>query len=159
MIVGSVKHLDVSGDRASMPARRYFYVDHREAATRNGEEENVHRAGYGRLFVLAMSVVRDRMLPFLYLVSGAAVAVFLYRYFSSKKNVKFLEDPEVKYSVPLFEKKELSHDTRLFRFKLPSENHRLGLPVGQHINLITRVSLSTFQEPLITLVTSRISVL
>ena len=87
-----------------------------------------------------MSIIRDRMLPLLYLASGAAVAVFLYKYFWTKKNVKFLEDPEVKYSVPLQEKKELSHDTRLFRFKLPSDNHRLGLPVGQHLNLITRVS-------------------
>jgi len=38
-------------------------------------------------------------------------------------------------SLPLKERKELSHDTRLFRFALPSEQHVLGLPVGQHLFL------------------------
>ena len=29
----------------------------------------------------------------------------------------------------------LSHDTRRFRFALPTDEHILGLPVGQHIYL------------------------
>ncbi|GBF95145.1 hypothetical protein Rsub_07729 [Raphidocelis subcapitata] len=33
----------------------------------------------------------------------------------------------------LAEKINVSHDTRLFRFALPSPHHRLGLPVGRHI--------------------------
>jgi cytochrome-b5 reductase len=37
--------------------------------------------------------------------------------------------------LPLVEKEVLSHDTRRFRFGLPSERHVLGLPVGQHISL------------------------
>lgn len=37
--------------------------------------------------------------------------------------------------LPLIEKESLSHDTRRFRFGLPSEKHALGLPVGQHISL------------------------
>lgn len=37
--------------------------------------------------------------------------------------------------LPLVEKEALSHDTRLFRFALPSPEHVLGLPVGQHISL------------------------
>ncbi|KAF1317752.1 Nadh-cytochrome b5 reductase, partial [Globisporangium splendens] len=37
--------------------------------------------------------------------------------------------------LPLIEKESLSHDTRRFRFALPSEKHVLGLPVGQHISL------------------------
>lgn len=37
--------------------------------------------------------------------------------------------------LPLTEKEALSHDTRRFRFALPSEKHVLGLPVGQHISL------------------------
>ncbi|CCI45577.1 unnamed protein product [Albugo candida] len=37
--------------------------------------------------------------------------------------------------LPLVEKERLSHDTRRFRFALPSKNHVLGLPVGQHITL------------------------
>lgn len=35
----------------------------------------------------------------------------------------------------LIEKEILSHDTRRFRFALPSKHHILGLPVGQHISL------------------------
>ena len=30
---------------------------------------------------------------------------------------------------------QVSHDTRRFRFALPSEDHKLGLPVGQHVYL------------------------
>jgi cytochrome-b5 reductase len=37
--------------------------------------------------------------------------------------------------LPLIEKEMLSHDTRRFRFALPTEKHVLGLPVGQHISL------------------------
>lgn len=33
----------------------------------------------------------------------------------------------------LIEKIEISHDTRLFKFKLQSPDHRLGLPVGYHM--------------------------
>jgi len=35
--------------------------------------------------------------------------------------------------LPLESRKELSDDTRLFRFALPTKEHRLGLPVGQHL--------------------------
>jgi cytochrome-b5 reductase len=48
---------------------------------------------------------------------------------------KTLTDPAVKVSLPLVERKELSHDTHLFRFALPSKEHVLGLPVGQHVTL------------------------
>lgn len=37
-----------------------------------------------------------------------------------------------KMAVPLIEKEVLSHDSRRFRFELPSQNHKLGLPVGKH---------------------------
>jgi len=36
---------------------------------------------------------------------------------------------------PLVDKKILSHDTRRFTFSLPSPNHKLGLPIGQHMTL------------------------
>jgi len=35
--------------------------------------------------------------------------------------------------MPLIEKEELSHDTRRFRFGLQSQEHELGLPIGQHL--------------------------
>lgn len=49
--------------------------------------------------------------------------------------LKTLEDPNEKYFLPLIEKEEITHDTRKYRFGLPSKEHVLGLPVGQHIHL------------------------
>ena len=37
------------------------------------------------------------------------------------------------------EKIELSSNTRLFRFALQSPNHRLGLPIGQHMFFYAKV--------------------
>lgn len=56
-----------------------------------------------------------------------------------KKNPVLLVDPVVKYSVPLIRKDVISHDTRKFRFGLPTEDHVLGLPTGQHIHLTTKI--------------------
>jgi len=36
-------------------------------------------------------------------------------------------------TLPLESRTEISHDTRVFRFALPSKEHELGLPVGQHL--------------------------
>lgn len=54
--------------------------------------------------------------------------------------LKTLQDPNDKYLLPLIEKEELSHDTRRFRFGLPSKQHILGLPIGQHIHLIATIN-------------------
>uniref|UniRef100_A0A8C6WGF4 NADH-cytochrome b5 reductase n=1 Tax=Neogobius melanostomus TaxID=47308 RepID=A0A8C6WGF4_9GOBI len=51
-----------------------------------------------------------------------------------------LQDPAVKYSLRLIDKQEISHDTKKFRFGLPSESHILGLPVGQHVYLSAKVN-------------------
>lgn len=80
-----------------------------------------------------------------------ALVVGVYWYWSSKQRkrgektkddvvVKTLVDPTEKYCLPLLEKIELSHDTRRFRFRLPSPNHCLGLPIGQHINLVATIN-------------------
>lgn len=57
----------------------------------------------------------------------------------SKKKVA-LKDPNVKYPFELVFKEELTHDTRKFRFALPSEGHVLGLPLGQHIYLSAKIN-------------------
>ncbi|KAH3902776.1 probable NADH-cytochrome b5 reductase 1 [Saccharomycodes ludwigii] len=36
---------------------------------------------------------------------------------------------------PLISKTVLSHNTAIYRFKLPNETDRLGLPIGQHISI------------------------
>lgn len=58
-----------------------------------------------------------------------------------------LKDNQTKYPLKLVEKRNLSHDTRLFRFELPSKNHILGLPVGQHIHLSAMVNDSLVVRP------------
>ncbi|CAH2062918.1 unnamed protein product, partial [Iphiclides podalirius] len=56
----------------------------------------------------------------------------------SKKLVA-LVDPNTKYPLPLIEREEINHDTRRFRFGLPSSEHVLGLPIGQHIHLSVKI--------------------
>ena len=57
-----------------------------------------------------------------------------------KLKLKTLEDPNEKYMLPLIEKEEISHDTRKYRFELPTNEHILGLPVGQHIYLSATIN-------------------
>ncbi|RXG56199.1 NADH-cytochrome b5 reductase 2 [Armadillidium vulgare] len=71
-------------------------------------------------------------------VVGTAIIAKLY--LGRKRGAPItLKDPNVKYSLELIEKEEISHDTRRFRFRLPSNEHVLGLPIGQHIYLSARV--------------------
>ena len=75
-------------------------------------------------------------------VLTALVGAFtVYKLMSPKKEsgpLVALVDPQVKYPFELVFKEELTHDTRLFRFALPSEQHVLGLPLGQHIYLLVK---------------------
>lgn len=77
---------------------------------------------------------------------GATVALIggfvIYKIIFSQKDGKkvSLVDPQVKYPFELVFKKELTHDTRLMRFALPSKDHVLGLPLGQHIYLSTKIN-------------------
>jgi cytochrome-b5 reductase len=60
---------------------------------------------------------------------------------SNKSNKKIaLKDSAIKYPFELVSKEEISHDTRRFRFALPSAEHVLGLPIGQHIYLSTKIN-------------------
>jgi len=81
----------------------------------------------------------------------------------SPKQLKALIDPQTKYPLKLIERHVISHDTRRFRFALPSPEHVLGislnnpqillsfflmnmfsyiigLPIGQHVYLSARVN-------------------
>jgi cytochrome-b5 reductase len=44
-------------------------------------------------------------------------------------------DPNVWQPLQLLDRKVLTHNTRRFRFVLPHEDQKLGLPVGQHISI------------------------
>lgn len=48
---------------------------------------------------------------------------------------KLFLDPKVWKKIRLVHKREISHDSRIFRFALPYEDQFLGLPVGYHIYL------------------------
>lgn len=77
------------------------------------------------------------------LVAVAVVAltvVYLMTKPNGQETSKTLKDPTVKYALPLVEKEDISHDTKRFRFGLPSPSHVLGLPVGQHVYLSAKVN-------------------
>jgi cytochrome-b5 reductase len=69
-----------------------------------------------------------------------AVVARLYLSRRRKSPPRTLEDPNVKYSLRLIDKEKVSHDTRRFRFALPSAEHILGLPIGQHIYLTAKIN-------------------
>lgn len=67
---------------------------------------------------------------------------------SNNRNViTALKNPDIKYSFALAHKEDISHDTRLFRFQLPSAKHVLGLPVGQHIYLTAHINGELVKRP------------
>jgi nitrate reductase (NAD(P)H) len=49
-------------------------------------------------------------------------------------------DPRKAQKLPLVEKIEVSHDTRIFRFGLPHPEMRLGLPTGCHMFLRAKIN-------------------
>lgn len=87
-----------------------------------------------------------KILPVLAAVGTIAAIGFAVKLYISKvdgqkkkKNPVLLVDPIVKYPVPLIKKDIISHDTRRFRFGLPTPEHVLGLPTGQHIHLTAKI--------------------
>jgi cytochrome-b5 reductase len=77
----------------------------------------------------------DLLLP-LAAVAVIAIAAILYflTVMNKEKHPIALTPDFQKY--PLIDKKIISHDTRRFTFALPSENHKLGLPIGQHMTIM-----------------------
>ncbi|XP_053246711.1 NADH-cytochrome b5 reductase 2 isoform X1 [Podarcis raffonei] len=75
------------------------------------------------------------------MVVAISVALLVFKPMASrkKKGPITLQDPNIKYALCLREREEISHDTRRFRFELPSSKHILGLPVGQHVYLSAKV--------------------
>ncbi|CAG2210830.1 E1.6.2.2 [Mytilus edulis] len=71
-------------------------------------------------------------------VTAILAKIFLFGN-KKKKSPVTLEKPDQKYPLKLIDREEVSPDTRRFRFALPSPEHILGLPVGQHIYLTVRI--------------------
>jgi len=74
-------------------------------------------------------------------VTAILAKIFLPGIFGVKKKSPpvTLKDATLKYPLKLVDKEVISHDTRKYRFALPSPEHILGLPVGQHIYLTARI--------------------
>ncbi|XP_060831722.1 NADH-cytochrome b5 reductase 3 isoform X2 [Bombus pascuorum] len=92
-----------------------------------------------------MSNLRSLFVSVLAAVGTVAVIGLAVKFYNSwrsdkkKKSPILLVDPLVKYSLPLIQKDILSHDTRKFRFALPTSDHILGLPIGQHVHLTVKI--------------------
>ncbi|KAL9929525.1 NADH-cytochrome b5 reductase 3-like [Glossina fuscipes fuscipes] len=89
-------------------------------------------------------------------VVGAAIIHYLINKKAAKKprpepnrtvRLRTLVDANDKYQLPLIEKEIISHDTRRFRFGLPSHQHILGVPVGHHIHLIATIDNDLVTRP------------
>ncbi|KAI9913349.1 hypothetical protein PsorP6_006688 [Peronosclerospora sorghi] len=91
--------------------------------------------------LLAMLDGDFRVLLGVAIVAGTTVLVLLFNFKPRETTPVTLQAPPKPgdspptVHLPLVEKEKLSHDTRRFRFALPSPRHILGLPVGQHISL------------------------
>ncbi|XP_072522334.1 NADH-cytochrome b5 reductase 1 [Salminus brasiliensis] len=81
------------------------------------------------------------------LVVSTVVFVGYFYLGKKKKPLVTLVDPSEKYKLRLIDKEVLSHDTRKFRFALPSPEHILGLPVGKHVYLSARIDGSLIVRP------------
>lgn len=92
-----------------------------------------------------------KTVPVLIGVGVVAVTAILAKMFlfsgKKKQSPVTLKDSTVKYPLKLVDKEVISHDTRRFRFALPSPEHILGLPVGQHIYLSCKVNKELVIRP------------
>jgi cytochrome-b5 reductase len=68
-------------------------------------------------------------------VIGVLAVILIIGYFGSKNKHPIALTSEFK-KYTLIDKKIISHDTRRFTFALDSPNHKLGLPIGQHMTLM-----------------------
>lgn len=80
------------------------------------------------------SLFENELVPLIAALALAAVVAVIYFTQKIDRNPIALSTEFKKY--PLIDKKIISHDTRRFTFGLPTDQHRLGLPIGQHMTLM-----------------------
>ncbi|XP_057332663.1 NADH-cytochrome b5 reductase 3 isoform X1 [Microplitis mediator] len=86
-------------------------------------------------------MINTRTLAIVGAVGTIIIGVTIHYLIRKKKKAGILlEDPLTKYKLPLIEKEVISHDTRRFRFALPTSQHVLGLPIGQHVHLSAEIN-------------------
>nr|XP_035945117.1 NADH-cytochrome b5 reductase 2 isoform X1 [Halichoerus grypus] len=82
---------------------------------------------------------RDPSLLLAVTIIGVTVVLLALRNMNSRRRHTTLQDSETKYPLPLIEKEQITHNTRRFRFGLPSPDHVLGLPVGNYVHLLAKI--------------------
>ncbi|XP_028015706.1 NADH-cytochrome b5 reductase 2 isoform X1 [Eptesicus fuscus] len=84
---------------------------------------------------------RDPSLLLAVAVIGLTVLLLALKNMNSRRRqlTITLQNPETKYPLPLIEKEQITHNTRRFRFALPSTEHVLGLPVGNYVHLLANI--------------------
>lgn len=58
----------------------------------------------------------------------------------ASENLVTLQGPETFVPLTLSKKIKISPDTFLFRFAFPTEEHKLGLPIGQNIQVRANIN-------------------
>ncbi|PNY24736.1 NADH-cytochrome b5 reductase [Tolypocladium capitatum] len=84
----------------------------------------------GALLLVGTLIVKRDWLPYS-VVLALALGTYNFWNFQIKKVLK----PDVFQEFELQEKTVISHNVAIYRFKLPSEQSVLGLPIGQHISI------------------------
>ncbi|XP_069489787.1 NADH-cytochrome b5 reductase 1 [Ambystoma mexicanum] len=80
-------------------------------------------------------------------LTAVGLAVGNYIIGRKKKPRITLQDPNEKYLLRLIDKVIINHNTRRFRFALPSRNSVLGLPIGKHVYLSARIDGNLVVRP------------
>ncbi|KAM5351529.1 hypothetical protein ACJ41O_004252 [Fusarium nematophilum] len=82
------------------------------------------------LLITGTLIVKKELVPYSILLA-LGFGIYNYFAFQPKKVLK----PDVFQEFELEEKTVISHNVAIYRFKLPSPKHILGLPIGQHISI------------------------
>ncbi|KAK3715135.1 NADH-cytochrome b5 reductase [Vermiconidia calcicola] len=89
----------------------------------------------------AILIAGTALLKVAWLPIAVAVAAALSAFQFYNNQTKKVLDPNKFQEFPLMEKTVTSHNTAIYRFKLPSANSILGLPIGQHISLAANLDV------------------
>ncbi|CAK1364851.1 NADH-cytochrome b5 reductase 1 [Cercospora beticola] len=78
------------------------------------------------------------------LVAALALLGGLFVFLTQEKKPKYKKvlDPTKFQEFPISKKTQISHNTAIYRFKLPTEDSILGLPIGQHISLAATLDVT-----------------
>ncbi|KAI5356844.1 Putative oxidoreductase FAD/NAD(P)-binding, NADH:cytochrome b5 reductase [Septoria linicola] len=78
------------------------------------------------------------------IVAALAIIGGLYVFLNQEKKPQYKKvlDPTKFQEFPISEKTQISHNTAIYRFKLPTEDSILGLPIGQHISLAATLDVT-----------------